>query len=118
TDDTSVLRQLNNDGGKIEVSNQHPEELIKEAVATVQQADVVVMSLGESQGMTGEAASKADIRIPESQRKLLKAVVETGKPVVLVLSNGRPLQLTWEDKHVSAILETWFLGTEAGHAIA
>lgn len=118
TDDTSLLRQLNNNGGNIKISDKSPEELIREAVATAQKADVVVMCLGESQGMTGEAASRADIRIPECQRKLLKAVYATEKPIVLVLSNGRPLVLTWEDKHIPSILETWFLGTEAGHAIA
>lgn len=118
TEDTAILRQLNNNGGDIKISGKSPDELIKEAVATARKADVVVMCLGESQGMSGEAASRADIRIPKCQRKLLKAVEAAKKPVVLVLSNGRPLVLTWAEKHVPAILETWFLGTEAGHAIA
>lgn len=118
TDDTSMLRQLNNNQGHIRISDKSPKKLIKEAVHTAKKADVVVLCLGESQGMTGEAASKSDIRIPKSQRELLKAVYATKKPIVLVLSNGRPLVLTWENQHVPAILETWFLGTEAGHAIA
>lgn len=118
TDNADVLRQLNQSNGDIQVSDQKPVQLIDEAVATAKKADVVVMCVGESQGMSGEAASRADIRIPASQRALLKAVQATGKPVVLVLSNGRPLVLTWENAHVSAILETWFLGTEAGHAIS
>jgi beta-glucosidase len=118
TDDTAVLRQLNNWGGDMVQSDKSPEELIKEAVAVARKADVIVMCLGESQGMSGEAASRADIRIPDCQRKLLKAVYATQKPVVLVLSNGRPLVLTWEDQHIPSILETWFLGTEAGHAVA
>lgn len=117
-DDTALLRQLNNWGGDIRQSDRSPGELVKEAVAVAEQADVVVMCLGESQGMSGEAASRGDIRIPAAQRKLLKAVYATGKPVVLVLSNGRPLVLTWENEHIPSILETWFLGTEAGRAVA
>jgi beta-glucosidase len=77
-----------------------------------------VAVLGETQGMTGEAASKTDLNIPDNQKDLLKALVKTGKPVVLVLMNGRPLTLAWEKEHVNAILETWFAGTEAGNAIA
>jgi beta-glucosidase len=118
TDDTDVLRQLNASGADIPVSKQSPAALVREAVATALRADVVVMCLGESEGMTGEAASRADIRIPACQRRLLEAVSATGKPVVLVLSNGRPLVLTWADAHVPSILETWFGGTEAGSAIA
>ena len=118
TEDTSMLRQLNSNGGDIVQSDKSPEELIKEAVETANKADVVVMCLGESQGMTGEAASRADIRIPACQRRLLQAIYKTKKPVVLVLSNGRPLVLTWENEHIPSILETWFLGTEAGNAIA
>jgi beta-glucosidase len=118
TDDTSILRQLNQSGGEITQASEAPDVLIKNAVATAQKADVVVMCLGESQGMSGEAASRADIRIPACQRKLLRAIHGTGKPVVLLLSNGRPLVLTWENGHIPAILETWFLGTEAGHSIA
>lgn len=118
TDNADIRRQLNASGGNLTPSDQKPEALLSEAVTTAKQADVVIMCLGESQGMTGEAASKADIRIPACQRKLLKAIQAVGKPVVLVLSNGRPLVLTWEEGHVPAILETWFLGTEAGHGIA
>lgn len=118
TEDTSMLRQLNSNGGDIVQSDKNPDELIKEAVETANKADVVVMCLGESQGMTGEAASRADIRIPACQRRLLRAIYKTKKPVVLVLSNGRPLVLTWENEHIPSILETWFLGTKAGNAIA
>lgn len=117
-DDTAMLRQLNAFGADIHPSPLSPQQLIREAVATARKADVVILCLGESAGMSGEAASRADIHIPEPQRDLLKAVYATGKPIVLVLSNGRPLVLTWEHAHIPAILETWFLGTEAGHAIA
>jgi beta-glucosidase len=68
--------------------------------------------------MTGEASSRADISIPAVQMDLLKALKKTGKPLVLVLMNGRPLTLPWENENADAILETWFSGTEAGNAIA
>ena len=94
------------------------EEILSEALKTAGKADVIVAVLGESEWMSGEAASRSNLDIPESQKNLLKALVKTGKPVVLVLVNGRPLTLTWEDEHVDAILETWAGGTEAGDAIA
>jgi beta-glucosidase len=92
--------------------------MIDEAVEAAEKSDVIVAVVGESQGMSGEAASRADIGLPECQKRLLKALFDTGKPVVIVLMNGRPLTLTWEDQHAAAILETWFAGTEAGNAIA
>ncbi|MEK0315511.1 glycoside hydrolase family 3 N-terminal domain-containing protein [Cohnella sp. 56] len=91
---------------------------IEAALAQAEQADVVVLALGEDSGMSGEAASRMRISLPAPQLQLADAVVRTGKPVVLVLTNGRPLDLTWFEGHASAILETWFLGSQAGHAIA
>ena len=95
-----------------------PEDLMKEALNTASKADVILAVLGESAGMSGEASSRSWIGIPESQENLLKALVKTGKPVVLVLINGRPLTLDWENAHCNAILEAWAPGTEAGNAIA
>lgn len=118
TDDTSVASQLNASGGNLRPLPSDPAALVSEAVAAARSADVVVMCLGESQGMTGEAASRADIRIPACQRRLLRAVSATGKPVVLILSNGRPLVLTGVAGEARSILESWFLGTEAGGAVA
>ncbi|WP_344976511.1 beta-glucosidase BglX [Compostibacter hankyongensis] len=117
-DDTALLRKLNAAGADITVDAKSPEQLIREAVATAERADVVVMALGESAAMTGEAASRSDIGLTPNQQELLSAVYATGKPVVLVLMNGRPLTLPWEDAHIPAILESWFGGTEAGAAIA
>lgn len=117
-EDKVLLQKLNQNGGNISVDTMSASNLIKQAVETAGKADVVVLALGESQGMTGEAASRSNLDIPENQRELMRAVLATGKPVVLVLSNGRPLTLEWENEHVPAILETWFLGTEAGNAIA
>lgn len=82
------------------------------------QADVVVMALGESSSMSGEAGSRAHLDLPGNQQQLLEAVVATGKPVVLLVFSGRPLVLDWADQHVGAIMETWFPGTEAGNAVA
>jgi len=95
-----------------------PQEMIDEAVEAAKKADVVVAVVGESANMSGESSSRSDINIPESQRDLLKALAKTGKPLVIVLFNGRPLTLTWEDANASAILDTWAPGTEAGNAIA
>ncbi len=83
-----------------------------------QKSDVIVAVVGESQGMTGEASSRADIGLPTCQQLLLQALFNTDKPVVIVLMNGRPLTLTWEDQYATTILETWFADTETGNAIA
>jgi len=93
-------------------------DLIAEAVAIAAQSDVIVAALGESAEMTGEASSRSNIEIPELQQDLLKALLKTGKPVVLVLFTGRPLALKWEQENVPAILNVWFGGSEAGSAIA
>ncbi len=94
------------------------KQLLDGAKQTVAGADVIVAVLGEPKAWSGEAASRSDISIPECQQNLLKEMLATGKPVILVLANGRPLTLTWEDSHVSAILEAWHGGTEAGNALA
>jgi beta-glucosidase len=104
-------------GREIPRDNRSEEELIKEAVATAQQSDVVIAALGESSEMTGESSSRTDLNIPAGQQRLLQALLKTGKPVVLVVFAGRPLTLTWEQEHVPAILNVWFGGTEAAKAI-
>jgi len=88
------------------------------AKQAAEQADVVVMALGESSSMSGEAGSRAHLDLPGNQQKLLESIVATGKPVVLLVFSGRPLVLDWADQHVPAIMETWFPGTEAGNAVA
>lgn len=82
------------------------------------EADVIVAVVGETNAMSGEASSRADITLPGHQRELLRAALETGKPVVAVLMNGRPLALSWEQEHVPAILESWQLGVTHGDAVA
>jgi beta-glucosidase len=94
------------------------EELRQEAVRVAKGADVIVAAVGEAAEMSGEAASRTNIEIPQTQKELIKALLATGKPVVLVLFTGRPLALAWEDANVPAILNVWFGGSEAGDAIA
>jgi beta-glucosidase len=89
-----------------------------EAVSVARQADLVILALGEAYWMSGEAASRSDISLPGAQEELAKEVHAVGKPTVAVLMNGRPLAINWLDDHIPAILETWFLGTTAGDAIA
>jgi beta-glucosidase len=94
------------------------QDMIDEAVKAAKGADVVVAAVGESRGMSHESSSRTDLNIPQSQRDLIKALKATGKPLVLVLMNGRPLSIVEENEQADAILETWFAGTEGGNAIA
>jgi len=89
-----------------------------EAVATAKQADVVILSIGERRDMSGEAKSRSDLHLPGVQEDLVKAVMATGKPVVVLINAGRPLVFNWTADNVPAILYTWWLGTESGNAIA
>ncbi|NGM63747.1 beta-glucosidase BglX [Sphingobacterium sp. SGR-19] len=99
--------------------DERPEaEIIAEALTVAESADVIVAALGESSEMSGESSSRTDLDIPDTQKRLLEALLKTGKPVVLVLFTGRPLTLTWEHGHVPAILNVWFGGTETGKAVA
>lgn len=118
SDDSMLVKNANALGVEIEPEQQSAEAMLNGALAAANKADVVVAVLGEAADMSGESSSRSDIGLPESQLNLLKALVKTGKPIVLVLINGRPLTLTWEDAHVPAILEAWAPGTEAGNAIA
>ncbi|MCI1474118.1 MAG: beta-glucosidase BglX [Prevotella sp.] len=104
-------------GSPLVWDNRSNAEMTDEAVKVANQADVVVAALGEAASMSGECASRSQIDVPECQENLLKALVKTGKPVVLVLFNGRPLILNWEKANVPAILDVWFGGSEAARAI-
>ena len=107
---TMFGRSLNRD-------NRTDAELLKEALETANKADVIVAALGESSEMSGESSSRTDLNLPDVQQTLLKELVATGKPVVLVLFTGRPLILNWEQDNVPAILNAWFGGSEAAYAI-
>ena len=118
TNDKDIVTFLNQYEEAVKVDPRTPKEMIDEAVNAAKQSDVVVAVVGEAQGMAHEASSRTDITIPQSQRDLIAALKATGKPLVLVLMNGRPLALVKEDQQADAILETWFAGTEGGNAIA
>jgi beta-glucosidase len=94
------------------------EDSLRKAVEAAKQADVVIAVMGEASDMSGEAASRASLDLPGNQERTLEALVSTGKPVVLVLVNGRPLDIRWAAEHVPAILEAWFPGTVGGDAVA
>ena len=95
----------------------------QEALELAEQSEVIIAVMGENSGLfknsiSGEGSDRVDLDLPGVQRELLQALKETGKPIVLVLVNGRPLSITWEKDNVSAILETWYPGEEGGNAIA
>ncbi|GAA0501460.1 beta-glucosidase BglX [Pigmentiphaga daeguensis] len=121
TDDARIvdyLNFLNWDNKEVFQDPRPPADMIAEAVGIARQADVIVAAVGESRGMSHESSSRTRLDIPASQRALLHALKATGKPLVLVLMNGRPLDLQWESANADALLETWYSGTEGGHAIA
>ncbi|PQO97478.1 beta-glucosidase BglX [Pseudomonas frederiksbergensis] len=121
TDDKKILDYLNflNFDAPEVVDDPRPANvLIDEAVKAAKDADVVVAAVGESRGMSHESSSRTDLNIPSNQRELIRALKATGKPLVLVLMNGRPLSILEEKEQADAILETWFSGTEGGNAIA
>lgn len=98
--------------------NRTDKQLLDEALRVAAKADVIVAAIGESSEMSGECSSRTELEIPDTQRALLKALLNTGKPVVLTLFTGRPLVLNWEHKNVPAILNVWFGGSETGSAVA
>nr|WP_155550401.1 beta-glucosidase BglX [Stutzerimonas degradans] len=121
TDDPHLVEYLNFlnwDTPEVVQDPRPAAQMIAEAVAAAERADVVIAAVGESRGMSHESSSRTSLQIPASQQALLRALKATGKPLVLVLMNGRPLELGWAKANADAILETWFSGTEGGHAIA
>ena len=105
-------------GRELGRDNRTDAQLLNEALAVARQSDVIVAALGESSEMSGESSCRTDLGIPDVQQKLLKALVATGKPIVLVLFNGRPMTLNWEADNVPAILDVWFGGSETADALA
>ncbi len=117
-DDPDYAKKINVFGPKVDIDKRSPEAMINEAVNVSAKADVTVAVVGEASEMSGESASRSDITLPESQKKLLRAISETGKPLVLVMMSGRPLALEEENELADALLQTWHPGVEAGNAIA
>ncbi len=118
TNDTAFAKKVNVFGPKVEISDRSPEELLQEALKVARASDVVVAVVGEASEMSGEAASRTNIQIPESQKRLIRELVKTGKPVALVLMSGRPLDISEEMDMPVSILQAWHPGVEAGNAIA
>lgn len=118
TDDTALVKKVNVFGEKANIDPMQSPQLLSQAMETAGRADVVVAVVGESAEMSGESASRSDISLPESQRILLRALANTGKPIVVVVMSGRPLLLNMENEIASSLLEVWFQGHEAGNAIA
>lgn len=104
-------------GKEFEKDNRSNEEILTEALNVARKADVIVATLGESTEMSGESSSRSNLDLPKPQQELLKELVKTGKPIVLVLFTGRPLTINWEKENIPAILNVWFGGTEAAYAI-
>ncbi|WP_426151875.1 beta-glucosidase BglX [Pseudomonas sp. DC3000-4b1] len=114
----AFLNRMNPDRTEVEIDPRPAQAMIDEALKAAAKADVIIAAVGESRGMSHESASRTTLAIPAPQRALLAALRATGKPLVLVLMNGRPLSLVQETEQADAMLETWFSGTEGGHAIA
>ncbi len=108
--------QTNADFGR-HIARVDKKAALAEAVRVARQADVVVLALGELAEMSGESSSRADISMPDAEKDLMKAIVETGKPVVLLNFAGRPTDLSWEDENIATIMNVWFAGSETGDAI-
>jgi beta-glucosidase len=117
-DDRNIAARLNVFGATAPIDPRPPDLMIAEAVAQARQADLVIACVGEAKEHSGESATRTELGLPGSQPRLLRALHETGKPLVLVTMSGRPLALEWEDRHADAILHAWFGGSETGHAVA
>ncbi|MGN1210701.1 MAG: beta-glucosidase BglX [Candidatus Cryptobacteroides sp.] len=117
TEDAALEARSTMFGRELGRDSRTDAQLLEEAMAAARKADVIVAALGEASEMSGESSCRTDISIPDVQKKLLKKLVATGKPVVLVLFNGRPLTIEWEAANVPAILDVWFGGSEAADAI-
>ena len=118
SDDTLFAKKVNVFGTRIDIDKRGPAEMLTEALNVANQSDVIVAVVGEASEMSGEAASRTDITIPESQKLLIMALSKTGKPLIVVVMAGRPLALTEENEYATSMIVTWHAGIEAGNAIA
>jgi len=117
-DDPDYAAKINVFGPKVDIDERSPEAMIDEALAVSARADVIVAVVGEASEMSGESGNRTNLDVHEEQKKLIRALAETGKPLVLVLMAGRPLTIEEEVELADAILLTWHPGVEAGNAIA
>ncbi len=117
SDDPIFAKKVNAFGKEIVIDERSAEELINEAIEVANQSDVIVAVMGEAADMSGEASSLAHIGLQPSQTRLLNELKKLNKPIVMVLYNGRPMTLNWENENMDAILDVWFGGTEGANAI-
>ncbi len=118
TDDTALAKKANVFGEKVTIDSLSPDQLLAGALDAANRADVVVAVVGESSEMSGEAASRTNLNLPENQTRLLEALAKTGKQLIVVVMSGRPLVLGKEAGSATSLLQVWFSGHEAGNAIA
>jgi len=118
SDDPEFAAKINVFGPRIEIDPRSPDAMITEAISQALRSEVVVAVIGEATEMSGESSSRSDITLPEPQKKLIRALKKTGKPLVLVMMSGRPLAMEEENELADAILLVWHPGVEAGNAIA
>jgi beta-glucosidase len=118
SEDTLFEQRVSVFGKPLDNDRRPADVLLNEAVQLASRSDVILAALGESAEMSGESSSRSEIGLPQSQQDLLKALLKTGKPVVLVLFTGRPLALKWENDNVPSVINVWHGGSEAGNAVA
>ncbi len=118
SDDPKFAEKVNVFGTRIDIDERSPDAMLSEALAMANSSDVIVAVVGEASEMSGESSSRSDITLPENQKKLVRALAQTGKPLVLVIMSGRPLALEEENELADALLLTWHAGIEAGNGIA
>lgn len=118
SDDIDFAKRVNAFGEEIVIDKRSPDMMIQEALDAAGKSDVIVAVMGEAADMSGESSSMTNISLQPSQKKLLAALKTTGKPIVMVLYNGRPMVITEEMEDMNAILDVWFGGTEGGNAVA
>jgi beta-glucosidase len=118
SDDIDFAKRVNAFGEEIVIDKRSPDMMIQEALDAAGKSDVIVAVMGEAADMSGESSSMTNISLQPSQKKLLAALKATGKPIVMVLYNGRPMVITEEMEDMNAILDVWFGGTEGGNAVA